>query len=192
MWLIVPEGSISWLFWYVFPHTAVLVFIDKALLCCHGDVPEVAARVITCLRLSSQGTRHSTENAQLLDALLPSEIHPVSLSFLTPPTLASQKKHEMCRASPTAAVRNSSPLPPERGAKLHCRFISRLLESRLSLLPTRQSPLPSSTWAGLSEPLLMKLLYFAYHIPNSRLSRSWDPSLFSFRFLLAFISLRIV
>lgn len=54
-----------------------------------GGGAEVAARVITYLRLSSQGARHSTENTQLLDTLLPSEIHPVSLSFLTPPPLAS-------------------------------------------------------------------------------------------------------
>lgn len=37
--------------------------IDKALPCCHGAMPEVAERVIMCLRLDSQGSRHSTENA---------------------------------------------------------------------------------------------------------------------------------
>lgn len=36
--------------------------IDKALLCCHGAMPEVAERIIMCLSLDSQGTRHSTEN----------------------------------------------------------------------------------------------------------------------------------
>lgn len=65
--------------------------IDKALPCCHGGMPEVAERVITCLRLDSQQTRHSTENTQILKALLPGEINPVILRFQTPPTLASQK-----------------------------------------------------------------------------------------------------
>lgn len=36
--------------------------IGKALPCCHGAVPEVAERVVMCLRLDSRGTRHSTEN----------------------------------------------------------------------------------------------------------------------------------
>lgn len=36
--------------------------IDKALPCCHGAIPEVAEKVIMCLRLHSRGTRHSTEN----------------------------------------------------------------------------------------------------------------------------------
>lgn len=65
--------------------------IDKALPCCHGGMPEVAERLVICLRLESQGTGHTTENTLIVNALLPGETHPVILRFPTPPALASQK-----------------------------------------------------------------------------------------------------
>lgn len=64
--------------------------IDKFPPCCHGGVPEVAERVVTCLSQDSQGAGHSTENTDF-KRVAPGGIHPVILRVLTPPALVSQK-----------------------------------------------------------------------------------------------------